>query len=135
MDNYISSTKKILQTLQLKHTNTYIKDNILSHPDYPSLLSVSDTLEKYNIDTLAIKINAERLEEAPLPYIVQVEERNNPLFYVLTKIDKNTIAYYNENNKIFNETKDGFLSKWTGICLLVEKTESSQEPNIEQSIR
>lgn len=134
MDNYIFSVQKVLNLLQIKNTTPFIRNSILSHPDYPSMLAVSDTLEKYHIDTLAIKIDPERLTEVSVPCIVQVIGKRNPLFYTVTKIDTNLVTYYNENNKIKNESKERFLKKWTGICLLVEKTENSKEPNIEQSL-
>lgn len=134
MNNYLTTTQKILDLLQIKSTKKFISDSLESHPDYPSLLSITDTLDKYNIETLGIKIKADRLEEVPLPCIAQVEVNNTPLFYSITKIDSNAITYFDENNKIANEAKDSFLKKWTGICLLVEKTEQSKEPNIEQTL-
>ncbi|EWH12771.1 protein-disulfide isomerase [Cellulophaga geojensis KL-A] len=134
MNNYLTTTQKILDLLQIKSTKKFISESLESHPDYPSLLSITDTLDKYNIETLGIKIKEERLEEVPLPCIAQVEVNNTPLFYAITEIDSNTITYFDENNKIANESKDSFLKKWTGICLLVEKTEQSKEPNIEQTL-
>ena len=62
MDNCTLSTKKLLNLLKVEHTNNYLKDAILSHPDHPSLLTVSDTLDKYNIEKLAVKIEAENFD-------------------------------------------------------------------------
>ena len=55
MDNCVFVTKQLLTLLGVKSTSKYLKDKILSHPDYPSLLSISDTLEEYQIETLAVK--------------------------------------------------------------------------------
>ncbi|MCX2682113.1 hypothetical protein OOZ15_19340 [Galbibacter sp. EGI 63066] len=50
MDNCLNTFLKLLKCLKVKHTKAYAKDTILSHPDYPSMLAISDALEKYNIE-------------------------------------------------------------------------------------
>ncbi|WKB81842.1 vitamin K epoxide reductase family protein [Cellulophaga lytica] len=134
MSNYLDTTKKLLKLLSVKHTNTYIKDAILSHPDYPSLLSISDTLTKYSVENLAVKIDSEKLKEIPLPCIVQVEEKGTSLFYVLNSYDDTNTAYYDHKNKHNTVSTDTFLEKWTGICLVAEKSEESREPGIEKRL-
>ncbi|MDO5979787.1 cysteine peptidase family C39 domain-containing protein [Flavivirga spongiicola] len=134
MDNCIQATKKILTSHDIKHTSKYLKDSILSHPDYPSLLSISDTLEKYYIETLAVKLDFEKLLEMPLPSIVQVKVKRQHLFFVLKSVFDNKVSYYDNKNKLIESSKEDFLKIWTGICLLVETTEDSKEKDIEKKI-
>ncbi len=134
MDNCATSTSKLLTILKIRHTKGYIEDNILSHPDHPSLLSITDTLEKYRIENLVVKINADKLCEVPQPCIVQIKERGNPLFQVLRTISGSEVAYFNDTGKLVQEPKEKFLEKWTSICLLVEKTAESKEPGIEKRL-
>lgn len=135
MDNCFKATKIILSLLHVKHTSQYLKDNILSHPDHPSLLSISDTLEKYQIKTLAIKIDFEKLIEMPLPCIIQVNVKNEPLFFVLNSVSNNKVTYYNDTSKLIEISKEGFLDQWTGICLLLETTETTKEKDIEKKLK
>ena len=51
MDNCIQTVYCVLKLLKVKFTSKYVKDSILSHPEHPSLLSISDILEKFNIQT------------------------------------------------------------------------------------
>jgi ABC-type bacteriocin/lantibiotic exporter with double-glycine peptidase domain len=62
----------------------------------PSLISISETLEKYNIETLAIKIDAAKLSGLPMPVIVQEKEQKQPLFHIIEHIDAKVVSYYNE---------------------------------------
>lgn len=135
MDNDLNVLNKLLELVKVKKTNTFLKENLLSHADYPSLISISDTLEKYNIQTLAVKIKEEKLEVIPLPCIIQVYDKGEYFFYILTKIEANNVTVYNQNNKILYISKDTFLEVWTGICLLIEITPTTKEPGIEARIK
>jgi ABC-type bacteriocin/lantibiotic exporter with double-glycine peptidase domain len=134
MDNCVHTTSRLLASLGIRHTKKYLRDTVLSHPDLPSLLSISDTLEKYQIETLAVKIDLEKLKEMPMPCIVQVEQNRQPLFYVLRAINKDTASYYNDKNKLIEVSKELFMEQWTGICLLAETNEASKEKDIEKKI-
>lgn len=50
MDNCVLILKKTLRLLKVNYTNNFLRESILSHPDYPSLLAISDTLESYGVD-------------------------------------------------------------------------------------
>lgn len=134
MDNCVDSVKKILDVLKIKYTKKYIEDNILSHSEHPSLLAVSDTLEKYKIATLAVNISKEKIYDIPLPCIVQVKKEEASLFFVLYKISDNEIEYFNEENKLIKGAKEQFFKIWTGICLLVEANEESREIDIDKKL-
>lgn len=134
MSNCLNATKRLLISLKIKHTSKYLKDNILSHPDYPSLLSISDTLENYQIETLAVNIDTDKLNEMPMPSIVQVKINGQPLFFVLQKVLDNKVFYYDDKNKLIESSKEEFFKLWTGICLLMETTNNTKERNIEKKI-
>ena len=57
MDNCFISSRLVLKLLNLKHTDQYLQDCLLSHPDHPSLLCIADTMEKYGVKTNAVKID------------------------------------------------------------------------------
>lgn len=134
MNNCTRVCKCLLKLLNVKYTSKYIEDSILSHPDHPSLLSISDTLENYQIETLAVNINADKLSEMPMPSIVQVKVNGQSLFFVLQKVLNNKVFYYDDKNKLIESPKEEFLKLWTGICLLVETTNNTKEENIEKKI-
>tara|TARA_R110002073_G_scaffold72537_1_gene177065 strand:+ start:24143 stop:25732 length:1590 start_codon:yes stop_codon:yes gene_type:complete len=134
MYNCSKSAKQLLKLLKVRHTNTYLEDNILSHQDYPSLLSISDVLTKYNIENVAVKIAKDNFDELPTPCIVQVSKDGSGLFYTLNKITLTTVSYFDDKNKLLESTKQEFLKIWTGVCLLAETNVNSKEIDIDKKL-
>ncbi|PKP17020.1 MAG: hypothetical protein CVU07_05070 [Bacteroidetes bacterium HGW-Bacteroidetes-23] len=134
-DNCVTSTKNLLDQLKVKHTNRFLEDNILSHPDHPSLLCICDTLDKYNIENVAAKIESNKLDKMPLPCMVQLQGVGTTWFCVLTEVSKFGVTYYNQHEKRTRVDKETFLKAWTGVCLLVEVNKNSVEPNIESRLK
>ncbi len=54
-DQAVAATIHLLDQLNVKFTNTAVNKTILSHPDYPSLLNISDSLAGWNIAIVAVK--------------------------------------------------------------------------------
>lgn len=134
MANCLQSVKKILELLKVPFTKDYLQDAVFSHPYFPSLLTVSDTLDKYNLSQMPIKIGEEKLGQVPLPCIVQVSGPGMDLFYTLTKLSENEVVYFDENGNRTSTGRENFLSRWAGVALLVEKNEDSAEPGIEERL-
>lgn len=79
---------EFVNSLKIKVTKNTILDLLQSHPDYPSLLSISDTLKKINIETLALKIDNDQFLNLPLPFIAIQNDTNNS-FIIVETIDSN----------------------------------------------
>lgn len=133
MDNCTMVTKYLLKKLNIKYSNQFIEDKIQSHPDHPNLLCISDTLVNYNIETLAIKINEEKLEKLPMPCIIQFSDQGGQ-FYVLEQYSEQNIVYLNDKSQPISLEKAKFLKRWTGVCLLVNINEESGEPQIKKTL-
>lgn len=127
-------SKVLLKELNVNYTKEYLEDLILTHPNYPSLLSISETLDHYNIENLTIKINADKLSKIPLPFLVQFSD-NGSVFSVIKGFSKNGVSCMNYKGKLTLMSKTDFFKKWTGICLLAETTEKSQEPDFQKRFK
>ncbi len=135
MTNCIQTSKKILALLRVRYTGKYLKGEVISHPHFPSLLTISDVLEKYKISHVPLKIGKDKLAEVPLPCIAQVAVRGKEFFHTLTHISEKSVDGYDElgiENKV---SREDFLKMWTGVVLLVERNEDSAEPGIEERTR
>jgi ABC-type bacteriocin/lantibiotic exporter with double-glycine peptidase domain len=86
MENSYLILKRILHLLDIPFTNNYLKETLDSHPEPESLLSISDTLAKYKIDSLAVKITEEKLDQMPLPCIVQLQADKYSYFSCISGI-------------------------------------------------
>lgn len=134
-DNCITATQRLLQLLQVKFSNRFIEDSILSHPDHPSLLSIVDTLEKFKIESYAINITKEKLNKLFLPCIVQISSHGTTWFCALQMVEKDEVTFYNHENQKVKKSIEDFKKIWTGVCLLVQKTGATGEVGINKKIK
>ncbi len=61
-----------LKYLGIPVSEKYRKKIILSHPDYPSLLTISDTLEKLGIPSQIGRIEKRHLPKVEFPFLTQI---------------------------------------------------------------
>lgn len=87
---------KYLKQLGIPVSEAYCKQLIRSHPDYPSLLSIADALQRLGINHNVVRLSNDRLVDVPAPYLVKpAEGRRN-----LTTIEeKNDLTQYLENTE------------------------------------
>lgn len=83
---------------------------MLSHPDYPSLLSLADTLERLGIDHQVGKIEEEQLSDAPFPYMLQLDRRGAELLLIK---DQQDLAVHKKD-----------LEHWKGVVIKLEPTDA-----------
>ncbi len=135
MDNCLNITTLLLDLLKVEYTKSFLTSKILEHPNHPSLLSISDTLQAYNINVFAIKVDQDKLSEIPIPAVVQISDGKQEQFTVLTDINGETVTVQNgKRNKEILPTED-FTRQWTGVCLLCETNERVAEPGIKERIK
>ncbi|MEB2774735.1 cysteine peptidase family C39 domain-containing protein [Algoriphagus sp. D3-2-R+10] len=135
MDNCLIICKRLLESLKVPFTHKFLKEKVLTHPQYPSLLSISDTLEEYGVASIAAKLSPDRLNDIPLPGIVQVSQANGEYFTVITAVSHNTVSIFDEKGNLKDFSRVDFLKRWTGVSLLVEAKEDAEEPGINQRVR
>jgi len=123
---YLLSSFLLKENIHLNQDE--LKLQLLSHPSYPSLHSVTGVLEHFNIENMALEVpnNRETLFQLPNYFIALISNESVEEFVMISQL-KNTIEllYSNKNKKIISIDK--FLHIWSGIILVIEK-ESSQLP-------
>lgn len=128
------SAVHLLRMLKVKVSNLTLKDTLQSHPDYPSLLSISDSLNRWNIRTLAVKITVDKLDELSCPFIAHLEIKGG-LFTTIKAVNDKEILYLNNRGKAQVLDRAEFLEQWNGVSLLAEADEYSGEPLYKQTIK
>lgn len=119
--NILLETIKYLRGGGLFHKKN-IEELLFSHPNYPSLLSLSDVLTHYKIDNYPIRLEEnelDKLRELPLPFIAHIKkEASQEDFILVTKIGDNSISYISSQREKKEEFQD-FYKNWTRIALLL----------------
>lgn len=133
MKNSYLVTRKLLEMLDIPFSKDYLHDLIDSHPEQESLLSISDTLTKYKVDSLAIQIGEDKLDQIPLPSVVQMNGDSYPIFSCVSKVSEDKVTCLDSKGKTSEISRKEFVTKWTGVTLLVEKKENASEPGYEKT--
>ena len=68
-ENQVLAVAALLKQLKVKVNLHTINDTLQAHPDYPSFLSISDSLQKWKVESIAIQTVADKLHEIPIPFI------------------------------------------------------------------
>lgn len=99
-----------------------LKLQLLSHPSYPSLHSISGVLEHFNIENIALEVpeNKETLFQLPTSFLSLVSEENGQEFVVVNQ-QKDTIKLLYGNKKEKKISIDEFLTIWVGVIVVIEK--------------
>jgi len=97
-----------LRYLHIPVSDRYCKKRIASHPDYPSILAVADTLQQLGISHTVARSNNENLSELPLPVLLHLDIAGGSLLPVY-------------NAKDLEEAKEK-LNHWSGVLLKAEST-------------
>lgn len=125
--NASSATLQLIRKLRVPVSASTVINTIESHPDYPSLYSISDSLSKWKVENLSLKVETERLEELPTPFIAHSKAGGGN--FILVNRVNGVIDYFDEKGKQRKKTKEEFSREWDNVVLLAEKQMHSGEKN------
>ena len=115
---------KLLSTLNIQHTKLYIDES--SAKTSTSLKGICKLLQKYQLAVLPVELAVPQLQEIPFPALTQYQ---NGSFAVLLAFKDGQVTLYDPQRNTFSLSVTAFHQLWSGITLLIEKTENSAEPN------
>ena len=81
-------TIQFLDQHKVKISDTTINDALQNHPDYPSLLSVSDVLHQWNVANLVVQVDHTKLADLPTPFIAHFKSSIGDQLRLITSVDE-----------------------------------------------
>lgn len=124
---------QFLKRLKIPVSSQYIETFLLTHPDFPSILSIADLFENLKLVHSITRINHEEIENLECPCLILPERSGKGLISVLTssnlrkvksEIASQSLIVITVNPSIINSTdqqKSDFhqenFKKWTEILL------------------
>lgn len=127
-DQLVIIASKFFKAINVKVTKSYLRELLYSHPDYPSLLSLSDTCTELGVESIAIQTTVKKIQKVELPIIAHLYEKGGT-FIIVKKIENDKINYLHPDNGIVAESLDHFDKKWSGIVFLSFPNKQSGENN------
>lgn len=124
-ENLYNLLKGLLTKNSIKVDNTELKLQLLGHPSYPSLHSITGVLDHFRIPNLAIEIpqTEENISFLPDHFIAHVKNEKNDDFVLVSKKDQKFQVQY-EGRKAELISVSSFIDIWTGIVLVIEADEN-----------
>jgi len=128
IDNSVMITEKLLSLLGVSATKTGIEKDLVNHPDYPSLLSISDVLTSYGVENVTLKSSIEKLYKIPLPCIVPIRDQyGTEKFSIVTSIEDKSVNFYDTDSLIFRELETNTFEKlWLGGIVMIVDAEDAK---------
>ena len=127
---------KLSAILGLNVSTAAIMAELDMHPDYPSLLAVSDVLTNFNIENAAFRVEFEELDQVPLPFLAHTRTNGGELVLV----NKAGEGYYYLCNEKWDNHKvnaEAFKKMYNGVVLTAEAgaAAATQAPGLPAFIR
>lgn len=138
-ENPVVVVSKILSLLRVNVTSPKIERDLLDHPDYPSLLSVSDVLTKYGIENISFKASHEKLNAVPLPFLVPLKSSGSSReqFTIVSEVDETSLTVHNPQSwKKEKVSLEAFSERWKNqIIMAFDATNAMGEENYKEKNR
>lgn len=132
-DNVSLATYYFLRQLNVNVSITSVENELHSHPDYPTLLSIKESLQKWKVETNAFRTSEDKLKDLPTPFIAYTRG-DEGRFLVIEKVEDENILYINDDGQMATYTKEAFLSIWNSIILLAQPLPDAGEPDYKKIV-
>ncbi|MEM6813274.1 MAG: vitamin K epoxide reductase family protein [Bacteroidota bacterium] len=103
--------------LEAKIAFSSIQDRLLQHPKYPSLFSITNTLDYFGLKNKAVKIELKQLSKLEVPFLVPTNTHGTIL---VKSVYKNDIKYWNMNQGWRLSSIKEFKRYWEDVVILVD---------------
>lgn len=133
-DPLVSLMILFLKNHRVVITHAKVQEDLESHPDWPSLLSLSDTLQKWKIPNNAGQISQDKVEDIPLPFLATIPTENHDIVLV-TAVTAEKVTYESYLHKYHKveESIQNFKEKWDGIFLIAEPNQNTIQSGIKRN--
>lgn len=111
----------LLKELSVPVTDATIRDSLLSHPYYPSLLCVSDSLEQWGLDTMALDISPSGLSQLPCPFLAHCPTVGDDPYWIVKAAGSDELICMDSRRRIRPVALQEFCGVWDGKVLVMER--------------
>ncbi len=95
----------------IRVSRRYLDQQLQSHPDYPSLASITDTLDDLGVDNMSLVVDKEKMDELSAPFLAH------------SPVNGGSFIVINDMLRQIKQNKN-FERDWDGIVVLAEKPDN-----------
>ncbi len=97
-----------------------IQDELDIHPDYDTLLAVTDVLTHFGIPSHAYRITNDDLQQVPVPFIANTQKKGSE-FLLVTKVSADYVVINNGNGPSGKINRQKFGAIFSGVVLAIDQ--------------
>jgi uncharacterized membrane protein len=116
----LSILKTFLKKNKYQHNIQEFEDLFLSHPNYPSLYSITDSLDVLGIENAAVRVGMEEYPDLPESFLAILSAPNEIDTLVLAFKTHDKITIQRTDGQIQELVFSAFQQLWTGIAVVVD---------------
>lgn len=131
----VKATIAFLKLINVNVNAATVNETLQSHPDWPSLLCISDSLTNWKVPNAAARIEPADIGELPVPFIAHTNNQENPLAIVTSVTESRVTCLSKSYTKLNSLSKEAFIKNWGGVYLIAEPTEESGEKDFKLNKR
>lgn len=107
--------QKFLQINRYSEIKNEFKDLFLSHPNYPSLFAITDSLDLLSVENAAIRVPKEQIVDLPSNFLAYFKEE-----LILVEKAKNFVRVNTMKKGSQKMAYEKFLLDWNGVIVAIE---------------
>lgn len=133
--NIYTTCNVLFKLLIIKVSTSSLKHEINKHVYFPSLLTVKDVLQKFGVESNAIKRNQYSLNDFEPPFIVPLQKKEWSISYftVVKEVSEKIIEYFDPIDLVWKKESLSIFELWDkNIILLVDKQDINGEPDYKE---
>ena len=115
IEKMLKLVQKFLQINRYSEIKNEFKDLFLSHPNYPSLFAITDSLDLLSIENAAIRVPKEQIVDLPSNFLAYFKEE-----LALVERAKNYVRITTIKKGVQKLAYEKFLLDWNGVIVAIE---------------
>jgi|GEM_PF-2819484 len=104
-----------------RYSERQIHGQLHSHPEFPSLRAITDSLDYFHVENLALSVPKESWEELPPNFLAQIQSSELGDAFVRVEKKGTSVRYFTDRGKRYTCTVEEFSETWTGIIVAVDE--------------
>jgi protein-disulfide isomerase len=126
-ENAVAVLIALIKKLNIRVSSGTIQNCLNDHPDYPSLLALSDCLTEWKMPNSAYQIDKNEYDPADLSFPLIAHLQKSGQFILINSIANGRVIYTDGRKTNAAMPEQEFLSQWAGVVLYAEATPESGE--------
>lgn len=127
-NNLAFVTYLLLTALKIKVNYSSVVNYVESHPQYPSLLTISDCLSQFKVTNQVYQLDKNDYRDAELPFpFITHSSIDKGSFSLVQEVDADDLKITDEMHQKLMISKQEFFSTWEGIILVAYPDDDSGE--------